>query len=119
VHDFGGLVVAFLAGFSVAVGAGNLLAVAQAAADLLIEHFGDFQHEFSDAIGNIGGGEALFAKIAGEDQLSESLDRLDDGFFAGKINAVEVGESGLAAEAADEAFDNAWELFIELLVSHN
>jgi len=30
-----------------------------------------------------------------------------------------MDQAGLAAEAGDEAFDDRWELFVKLLVSHN
>lgn len=67
--DAAGLAVAIGALVGVAM-AGYLLAVAQAATNLVIEHVGEFHDQFADPVADVFGGQSLLAEVAGEHDRS-------------------------------------------------
>ena len=69
---------------------GSLLAVAQAAADLVVQHVRQLDHQLADAERDVLARQPLLAEVAGEDDLPQQLDALDDHVAAGQQHAVEV-----------------------------
>jgi hypothetical protein len=110
--DFGGLGVAVGAGFGVAVFADEAFAIAQAAADLGVEDVHGFGDQFADSEGDVFGGEALFAEVAGEDDLAEEVDGVNDRVAAGEQDAVEVFHRGLGVDALDDGVDDGGEAVV-------
>ncbi len=70
-YDAGGLLVALLARGIVAVGAGNLLTIPQAASNLLVQQLGELHHQLAESKREILAREALVAEIPGKNQLPQ------------------------------------------------